>query len=140
MNCLICCRKLNVPDEPDSLDCGGDCLRCMAEMGDPECVLSLAKKHRSKAQTHIKIIKFISLCIFYVLLAIALACGAWALIIDAALKEDTARMAKLDRQMLRVIAAHRPLLRDCELHDTCANCLVVTKQGKLSIVQLRQPN
>jgi len=38
-NCGICGRPLNLKDDPTSLDCGGDCLRCMAEAGDPDCVL-----------------------------------------------------------------------------------------------------
>jgi hypothetical protein len=30
--CLICLRVLDVPGEPDSLDCGGDCQGCMDEI------------------------------------------------------------------------------------------------------------
>lgn len=37
MNCVICKRKLNQRGKPDTRDCGGDCLRCMAESGDPDC-------------------------------------------------------------------------------------------------------
>lgn len=36
-NCQICNRLLNNPNDPYSEDCGGDCLKCMAECGDPEC-------------------------------------------------------------------------------------------------------
>lgn len=36
--CRICGQELNVPFKPESLDCGGDCLKCMADSGDPECV------------------------------------------------------------------------------------------------------
>lgn len=41
MNCTICKRKLDQPEFPDTLDCGGDCLRCMAECGDPDCEESM---------------------------------------------------------------------------------------------------
>lgn len=30
--CLMCKRLLGQPDDPLSLDCGGDCLGCMQEM------------------------------------------------------------------------------------------------------------
>lgn len=36
-HCNICGRRLNNPADPFSEDCGGDCLLCMAEAGDPEC-------------------------------------------------------------------------------------------------------
>jgi hypothetical protein len=35
--CGICKRELDVVGDETTLDCGGDCLRCMAEAGDPEC-------------------------------------------------------------------------------------------------------
>lgn len=31
MSCSICDQPLNVPGDPSTADCGGDCLRCMAE-------------------------------------------------------------------------------------------------------------
>ena len=34
--CRICGQVLNLDEQ--SMDCGGDCVRCMAEAGDPECV------------------------------------------------------------------------------------------------------
>jgi hypothetical protein len=40
-NCLICGRMLFSPDDPESKDCGGDCLVCMAEAGDPDCIAEL---------------------------------------------------------------------------------------------------
>ena len=44
MNCLICGRKLDDPDEPiNSRDCGGDCLQCMADCGDPDCLQALVE-------------------------------------------------------------------------------------------------
>lgn len=35
IHCTICKRLLDVPGDPSTGDCGGDCLRCMAECGDP---------------------------------------------------------------------------------------------------------
>lgn len=37
MNCATCGRLLDNPDDPMSLDCGGDCQQCMADVGDPDC-------------------------------------------------------------------------------------------------------
>lgn len=34
--CNICKRLMD--QGPDSTDCGGDCLRCMAECGDLDCM------------------------------------------------------------------------------------------------------
>lgn len=40
--CKICKRKLNQSNKPDTKDCGGDCLRCMAEIGeDSDCIKEL---------------------------------------------------------------------------------------------------
>ena len=36
--CNICRRPLDQPGHPDSLDCGGDCLRCMAQCHDPDAI------------------------------------------------------------------------------------------------------
>jgi hypothetical protein len=39
-HCSICKRVLNVPGDPASIDCGGDCAACMAEEeGEPAWVL-----------------------------------------------------------------------------------------------------
>ncbi len=38
MQCSICHRELNQSGMPDTADCGGDCVRCMADSEDPECV------------------------------------------------------------------------------------------------------
>lgn len=35
--CGICEQALDVPGEPSTLDCGGDCRACMADAGDSEC-------------------------------------------------------------------------------------------------------
>ena len=46
-HCSICNRALDVADDPYSLNCGGDCLMCLAEARDPDCVrmvLEIAKK------------------------------------------------------------------------------------------------
>lgn len=36
-SCQTCKRELNTED-PSTKDCGGDCLKCMAEAGDPACI------------------------------------------------------------------------------------------------------
>lgn len=41
--CGICGRTLN-DGTPESLDCGGDCLRCMADAGDPDAQAALGSK------------------------------------------------------------------------------------------------
>jgi hypothetical protein len=33
-HCTICPRELNVPDDPDSRDCGGDCYGCIRPLED----------------------------------------------------------------------------------------------------------
>lgn len=38
MRCDFCGRFLSIDPKSDQYDCGGTCLRCMAEGGDPECV------------------------------------------------------------------------------------------------------
>lgn len=41
--CRICRRILNNSQDPvGSSDCGGDCLRCMAAAGDPDCQKALS--------------------------------------------------------------------------------------------------
>lgn len=40
-NCSICKRELDVPGDPESDDCGGDCTKCMAEAGDEDCQRAL---------------------------------------------------------------------------------------------------
>lgn len=42
VRCTICKRELNTPGDPTTIDCGGDCLKCMAEAGDPEAVKDMA--------------------------------------------------------------------------------------------------
>jgi hypothetical protein len=32
MNCSLCHRPLDIPGEPDSRDCGGDCWGCMRKV------------------------------------------------------------------------------------------------------------
>lgn len=42
-DCSICKRPLNDPSDPTTENCGGDCLRCMAEVAeDPDCIKRLA--------------------------------------------------------------------------------------------------
>jgi len=43
MHCHICNRELNNPTDPRSTDCGGDCLECMADAGDPDCIEEIQK-------------------------------------------------------------------------------------------------
>jgi len=45
LTCNICSRVLNVADDPTTKDCGGDCLRCMAEAGDPDCIKAMVALH-----------------------------------------------------------------------------------------------
>jgi len=51
MNCKTCGQELNVPFKPDTLDCGGDCLRCMADFDDPECVETLRRLNDPATRT-----------------------------------------------------------------------------------------
>jgi len=39
--CGICKRILDEFGDPSTRNCGGDCLRCMAKCGDPDCVASM---------------------------------------------------------------------------------------------------
>ncbi len=42
--CKICGRELDHPNDPTTKDCGGDCLKCMAEIGeDPDCIAVMEK-------------------------------------------------------------------------------------------------
>jgi hypothetical protein len=52
MKCGICGQELNVPLKPETGDCGGDCLKCMADFDDPECVEILRRLNdpRTRAQ------------------------------------------------------------------------------------------
>ena len=38
LNCGVCGRELNQPGMPETADCGGDCVECMAGCDDPECM------------------------------------------------------------------------------------------------------
>jgi hypothetical protein len=45
----MCGRELNNPNDPTTEDCGGDCLKCMAQCNDYECMAAMAKieiKHK----------------------------------------------------------------------------------------------
>lgn len=40
--CSICKRPMDDPADPTTANCGGDCLRCMAEIGeDPGCIAAM---------------------------------------------------------------------------------------------------
>lgn len=48
-NCHYCKRKLDNPEDPTTVDCGGDCVKCMAEIaGDPDCVAEMERIKRCK--------------------------------------------------------------------------------------------
>ncbi len=43
-NCNFCKRPLSNDPKSDAYDCGGDCLRCMAEIAeDPDCIIRIAE-------------------------------------------------------------------------------------------------
>lgn len=42
--CGICGRLLDQPNDRKSLDCGGDCVQCMADSGDPDALAYLQGK------------------------------------------------------------------------------------------------
>lgn len=44
--CQTCGRELST-DDPRSLDCGGDCLQCMADAGDPDAERAIAEIARA---------------------------------------------------------------------------------------------
>lgn len=48
--CNICRRLMNDPADPTSLNCGGDCMRCLAEAGDPDCIAACAR-HEKKLES-----------------------------------------------------------------------------------------
>lgn len=41
MKCLICKREMDDPADRTTKNCGGDCLRCMAECGDEDAQAEL---------------------------------------------------------------------------------------------------
>lgn len=41
LGCATCKRVLGMAGDPSTADCGGDCLRCMAEAGDPDCIAAM---------------------------------------------------------------------------------------------------
>lgn len=36
--CHICGTVMDQPGKPETRNCGGDCLRCLAECYDPDCM------------------------------------------------------------------------------------------------------
>jgi len=46
--CNICGRVLDVAQDPSSRNCGGDCVRCMAESGDPDCIKTMEALKKTK--------------------------------------------------------------------------------------------
>lgn len=49
MRCNICGHATNTNKNSLYLDCGGDCLLCMADAGDLDCIQSVAKIARKQA-------------------------------------------------------------------------------------------
>jgi hypothetical protein len=50
--CKLCKRVLDDPDDPLSKDCGGDCLYCMATIGeDLDCINAVRRIPRAKETT-----------------------------------------------------------------------------------------
>lgn len=42
--CDLCKRPLDNPEDPTTKNCGGTCLKCMAEIGgDPDCVIAMER-------------------------------------------------------------------------------------------------
>ncbi len=50
--CHICKRELNQPNDLTTKDCGGDCLQCMSDCGDPDCTKDLEEKQRKHRAEH----------------------------------------------------------------------------------------
>ena len=49
-HCTLCGAPLDVPGRPWSRNCGGDCIACMAEAGDPECEEAVAAMRAGEAR------------------------------------------------------------------------------------------
>lgn len=47
--CSICKVSLNFPGRPETDNCGGDCLQCMAEAGDPDAISRIQMIHWVKS-------------------------------------------------------------------------------------------
>ena len=52
-NCLTCKRPLDDPQDPTTENCGGDCLKCMAEIGDDEdCIRAMKEIAEGKRRAN----------------------------------------------------------------------------------------
>ncbi len=49
--CGICSVELTDDPTLPSFNCGGDCLKCMAESGDPDCILSMEAIEANRNRT-----------------------------------------------------------------------------------------
>ena len=56
--CGTCLRELNNVKDPRSVDCGGHCLQCIADAGDPDCVEEIRK---IEAYPQIAVLDFVRL-------------------------------------------------------------------------------
>lgn len=44
LRCQVCKRPFDDPEEPvRSRNCGGDCLQCMSDCGDADCIAAMSK-------------------------------------------------------------------------------------------------
>lgn len=50
--CIICACLLDDPTVPESKDCGGDCLKCMADAFDPDCMLAMVELGHEEYKEH----------------------------------------------------------------------------------------
>lgn len=48
--CAQCGQPMNVPGDLATTNCGGDCVRCMAEAGDPECLQAMQQLAKKQAE------------------------------------------------------------------------------------------
>ncbi len=46
-SCQMCGRPLENANDPLSADCGGDCLNCLADCGDPDCIAAIEALKRT---------------------------------------------------------------------------------------------
>lgn len=49
--CSLCKKELDNPKDRTSLDCGGDCVQCMAEAGDPSAIAFMERLKREEVNS-----------------------------------------------------------------------------------------
>lgn len=102
--CNLCNVILNQPDKPLTEDCGGDCLKCMVDAGDPQAIKRLNDIDR-KVERAIEIIAWVG-ANFYT----QIEQNAWDLVMDTARRvpELEAKVKEMQDQINQ--------LHDEELH------------------------